>query len=96
MTDRGSEVGAGEAPVSDGDKLRALAREFRDVVDIVRGYSELMLREMAPTDPVRRCPEMLLTVTERGYELIAYLHTIAGPLPQQPGGGHVPERGHGV
>jgi hypothetical protein len=68
-------------PPSNVEALYALAREFRDLADIVGGYSQLMLAQMAPSDPLRRCPQMLLSAADRGHELVRYLRAVAGPYP---------------
>jgi signal transduction histidine kinase len=84
--------------VSEADKRDmwySLAREFRDVMDIVQGYSDLLLRDTSLIDTQRRYVEAVLLQADRGYEAIGYLHALAGHYT--PSGGSEPaEHGHGT
>jgi hypothetical protein len=61
----------------DAERMQAFARDLDNLLEAVRGYSQLMFQQMAPTDSLRRCPEVLLAVADDGNELTRRLRSMA-------------------
>lgn len=64
-----------------GRLTRGVAHDFNNVMGVISGYTELMLRRLDGSDPLRRSAEAIGKATDWGLNLVKHLLTASQPGP---------------